>query len=282
MKGTLRTRLAGGEFAWWVSLVHPRARSGLSLHHRLVDGVLERTRPVTEDEPAGDDLEALARALRERPTTRTATRFTMAVDGLEPSAEAARSLAQAAETIASVERLDVDGRWCLEVVVEKWLAFGYPWALQLPPELLAQVQRRRAESSSNGWAVVTLVSAVLSGCWYGFLFVAMGTAAVQSEDQSLDLVALGFCAGSLVCLGWLFAVLRTLVTASLSDRDAIERAGRRLRNLGRVMWLAPVAVGNCALLDVRLAFLVGTLLAPLSITGAAARLSARRLDRSLR
>ncbi|MDX2010335.1 MAG: hypothetical protein SFW67_09100 [Myxococcaceae bacterium] len=247
-----------------------------------MDVVLQHTPQVMEDEPAADDIEALARVLRERPTTRNATRFTMAVEGLVPGAEAARALAQVAELVASVDRLDVDGRWCLEVVVEKWLSFGYPWALELPPELLACVQRRRAESGSNGWAVVTLVSAILSGCWYAFLLVAVSTAVRRSEAGSFDLEALLFGGFAVMCLGWLFELLRTMATAALTDRDDIERAGQRLRNVGQVMWLAPAGVASCALLDVRLAFLVGMLLAPLSITGAAARLSARRLRLALR
>jgi hypothetical protein len=232
-------------------------------------------------EEADGDLLALAVALRRAPCERTATRLTLAVDRLPATEASARALALVAEELKPVSQADADGRWCFEVVVRRWLDLGYPWALEVPPEYLAVVQRRTAESSSGGWAAVALVGSTLAGLWYlllvGTLFGTRRALDAPAMELRLEEVGLGLVA--VVCLGWLVELVRTMAMARLDDREAIALSARRLARLGLSMWAAPLATVTLAFWSPPLGFMMGAFFAPLSISGAAARLAARRLAR---
>jgi hypothetical protein len=245
-----------------------------------MDAVLERDHlaELTEPEPQDDDVVGLAQALARFPTERAATRFTMAVERLTPGDGSSGMLWEVSELVAPVAKTDVDGRTALEVVVTKWLSFGYPWALEVPPEALAHVHRRDAEARSGVWAASTFVASVLSGGWY-LLLVATVTLAGSQVDEGVDWPRVMVISGSLGCLGWLFEIVRTMATAKLDDRDAIEQSAHRLGRLGHAMWVAPVAMLASAPFSEPAMLVLGLLLGPLSVSGVAARLAARRLER---
>jgi hypothetical protein len=243
-----------------------------------MDAVLQRDQLVEIPEPEADDVVGLAEALARCPTERAATRFTEAVERMTPGDTSSRTLWQVSELIGSVSKTDVDGRTGLEVVVTKWLSFGYPWALEVPPEALAHVRRRDAETRSSPSAVFTLVASVVSAGWY-LLLLTSATVGSRRSGEGVDTASLVLGGGALLCLGWLFEIVRTMATAKLDEREDIERTARRLQALGRLMWAAPVAMALAAPFDGAASILLGLLVGPLSVSCAGARLAARRLRR---